>query len=417
LVRLLLLLCTGSLLSNACLHAGGDDLPVSATSSSDDDDPLEDGGVTSLAQIPLHAAVFLRRAGAVQELLAMGANVEARDQNKHTPLHCAATVGSVRIAKLLVEAGASLEARDAEGRTPLSRAAISGNHRLVQYLIEAGARVDAADNDGDTALHYAATHGCVLATAMLIGFGANVRAVNASGNTPLHYALGKEHEVLVNMLLILGGQVDAENKNGQTPMAFFLNFTGQEAALRCYEEERARGSDDRSCTTSSDDDGFRLFPEEHAEPSARHSDLSDEGLESSDDGCVYSDVDTDMSGYSSDDSSSDGGTQSEGEYWLPSPGIRSPFVGGQEFPGVVQSEDEENFLARMKSGIFGGESDGSDSESDASYASEDELSEIEATWFEEIDWPGGMAGIALYLFLYMQGYLEVSVDLSSGYYS
>lgn len=347
----------------------------------------------------------------------MGANADARDPDQNTPLHCAARVGSVRIANLLVEAGADLEARDAEGRTPLIRAASAGRYRLVQYLIEAGAQVDAVDSNGDTALHYAAKHGRVVTTAMLIGFGANVRAVDALGNTPLHYAMAQEHEVLVNMLLLLGGQVGAENEEGQTPMAFFLNFRGQEAALRCYEEERARRSGNRSCTTSSDDDGFRLFPEEHAEPSAGHSDLSDEAEGFGDEGSVLSDVDTDMSGYSSDDSSSDGGTQSEDELWLPSPGIESSFFGGYEPAGEVQSEDEGNFLDHIESNIFDEESDGPDSESDESYASEDGLSEIGATWLEEIDWPGGMAGIVLYLFLYMQGYLEVSVDLSSGYHS
>lgn len=83
----------------------------------------------------------------------------------------------------------------------------------------------------------------------------------------------------------------------------------------------------------------------------------------------------------------------------------------------MQSEDEGNFLNHIESNIFGRESDGPNSGSDESYASEDGLSEIGATWLEEIDWPGGMAGIVLYLFLYMQGYLEVSVDLSSGYHS
>ena len=96
--------------------------------------------------MPLHFAAHHARSDAVRELLAAGADMNARivsekDYNGQTPLHRGAraqfserTVGYYEVVRLLVQAGADVNAKDAKGRTALDIARARGNDRLIPLL-------------------------------------------------------------------------------------------------------------------------------------------------------------------------------------------------------------------------------------------------------------------------------------------
>jgi ankyrin repeat protein len=77
---------------------------------------------TGLGSTPLHLAATNSDPGALQVLLAAGANVNAKDAEGNTPLHMAAYTNRYEQARLLLEAGADIEAVSSGGRTPIALA-------------------------------------------------------------------------------------------------------------------------------------------------------------------------------------------------------------------------------------------------------------------------------------------------------
>ena len=99
---------------------------------------------------PLHNAVIDKELVRVKELLAAGADVNARDRENWSPLHYAAQDHSLDIARLLVDAGAAIDAQDAEGNTPLWRAVMNAYHgdALIEFLKDLGANPEIENNHG-----------------------------------------------------------------------------------------------------------------------------------------------------------------------------------------------------------------------------------------------------------------------------
>jgi hypothetical protein len=91
-----------------------------------------------------------------EQILAAGADIEARDERGRTLLSQAASQREGRATlELLVGAAANLETKDIQGRTPLMFAAAIHEHANVECLVGEGANIAATDNDGRTALDWA----------------------------------------------------------------------------------------------------------------------------------------------------------------------------------------------------------------------------------------------------------------------
>jgi cytohesin len=133
-----------------------------------------DGGWT-----PLHYAYYYCKRDSVQQLVALGADINARTYSGETILHLAAARGrpntavirrgqenylknlqivairgeraAVDFIEFLLTQGADLNARDNFGWTPLHRAASFGKLEVVSVLLAHGAKTDAKTNDGKTA--------------------------------------------------------------------------------------------------------------------------------------------------------------------------------------------------------------------------------------------------------------------------
>ncbi|XP_049944744.1 uncharacterized protein LOC126426792 isoform X1 [Schistocerca serialis cubense] len=136
----------------------------------------------------------------VRTLLAMGADVEAKDENKRTALHWAAAMGHGEVAARLLEVGAGVNARDRWQNTPLHLAAWKGHAAVVRLLAASSADHNARDQSGSTPLHDAARRGRAEAAAALLEAGADREDRNYGGDTPLDLAERNNHQSLIDIL-------------------------------------------------------------------------------------------------------------------------------------------------------------------------------------------------------------------------
>ncbi|XP_046984069.1 ankyrin-3-like [Schistocerca americana] len=136
----------------------------------------------------------------VRTLVAMGADVEAKDDDKWTALHWAARRGHVEVVRRLLEDGADVNARDRWQNTPLHMAAWIGNAAVVRLLAASSADPNARDQSGITPLHYAARRGHADAATALLEAGADREVRNDDGDTPLALAERINHQRLTYIL-------------------------------------------------------------------------------------------------------------------------------------------------------------------------------------------------------------------------
>ncbi|XP_047101555.1 poly [ADP-ribose] polymerase tankyrase-1-like isoform X3 [Schistocerca piceifrons] len=136
----------------------------------------------------------------VRTLLAVGADVEAKDENKRTALHWAAAMGHGEVAAHLLEVGAGVNARDRWQNTPLHLAAWKGHAAVVRLLAASSADHNARDQSGSTPLHDAARRGRAEAVAALLEAGADREDRNYGGDTPLDLAERNNHQSLIDIL-------------------------------------------------------------------------------------------------------------------------------------------------------------------------------------------------------------------------
>jgi ankyrin repeat protein len=126
------------------------------------------------------------------------------DEIKHyvyagdTALHVAAAAHRPEVVKKLIALGADVRARNRRGAEPLHYA-VDGSPGLpawnpsaqamtVTTLIEAGADPNAVDKSGVAPLHRAVRTRAAAAVRALIAGGADPRRPNKTGSTPMHLA-------------------------------------------------------------------------------------------------------------------------------------------------------------------------------------------------------------------------------------
>lgn len=112
-----------------------------------------------------------------------------------TALHIAAAAYRVELVRELIAMGADVHAKDRRGAEPLHVAAVgmpasrSWNPRAqaatIACLIASGADPNAVDKSGVTPLHRAVRTRCAAAVGALLDGGADVRRKNSNGSTPI----------------------------------------------------------------------------------------------------------------------------------------------------------------------------------------------------------------------------------------
>jgi ankyrin repeat protein len=132
---------------------------------------------------PLSCAAWGGKLEVGQCLLDRGADINARDRQRHTPLIHAVFVGHVEFARMLLDRGADINARDDGLHTPLIHAVFEGHVEFVRMLLERGAVIDAQSISGRTALSSAAARGYTQVVRLLLEHGADVNVCDNQGQT------------------------------------------------------------------------------------------------------------------------------------------------------------------------------------------------------------------------------------------
>lgn len=226
---------------------------------------------------PLHAAALFNQDGAVEVLLAAGADVSLTDCEGNTALHMAAFLGHTEVVRTLLAASAdpsirnnlgfsstdlvaltwtsALEERyheieevlnttldlpqvraerpkilrllsavgvEPEAATPtvsIWQAAITGNSAAMKQHIAAGTDLNKSEDiGGSTPLILAAVFGQDEIAQILINAGADLETRNYSGGTALHQACFFCHPKIVELLLQSGADRNKINSRNLTPL-------------------------------------------------------------------------------------------------------------------------------------------------------------------------------------------------------
>ena len=193
---------------------------------------------------PLHIASAQGNIPIAKLLIALGADVNAKNNDGKTPFFMAAHCGYRPIAKrtmtalaefsptaswgcneaemvqLLIVKGADPNAKADFGETPLFWAAYRGHNKVVQLPIDKEADVDPEieNYNGETLLHAAAKGGIKVLAEQLIKKGSDLNAKNNKDKTPLFLAAEWNHKDTAEILLAEGADVNAKDQMGRTPI-------------------------------------------------------------------------------------------------------------------------------------------------------------------------------------------------------
>jgi Ankyrin repeats (many copies) len=156
-----------------------------------------------------------------------------------TALHFAAACFRTALCKKLVALGADVRAKNRRRAEPLHAASVGNpgsrrwNPRMqaatISALIDAGADPNAAGADGATPLHLAVRTRCAAAVRTLLERGADPRAKNNHGSTPLHLAVqttGRggsgtaaaraQQELIIELLMEHGARTSDKDGRGKS---------------------------------------------------------------------------------------------------------------------------------------------------------------------------------------------------------
>jgi hypothetical protein len=169
----------------------------------------------------LHTAAGKNLHEVVQRLIALGANIHAKNSQDMTALHYAVSGNSdVKVLESLLKAGADVNARDDIGWCPLYWAVRWGTTvEIVNILLEWGAAIDARTNEGASPLNCASGLSDFNIVRHLVLKGANVHTRDRNGFTPIHSAAAFSPNVeILEFLISAGGNVIARDYFSRTPL-------------------------------------------------------------------------------------------------------------------------------------------------------------------------------------------------------
>jgi hypothetical protein len=122
-------------------------------------------------------------------------------------LHAVVAKGDFAAASQLIAQGADIEAKDpGTGASVLHYAVMRGNPETIDLLLARGADVNSRTRTGTTPLHTAVLYNRYEVAEKLLNKGADVNAESASGATPLALASAARNRTVAELLRSRGGR-------------------------------------------------------------------------------------------------------------------------------------------------------------------------------------------------------------------
>ena len=177
------------------------------------------------AKFDVHSAAALGRTAELKQLLdASPEDVDKRDGRGATPLYYAVAFARPKAIDLLIQLKADANARAQDGLSPFFKAVLRNNKDAVKKLIAAGADLSQRNKWKFTPLHSAAWDGFVEIADLLIANGVKVDEAPEGGVTPLHAASDMGQKKMVQFLIAKGADVNAKDAMGHTPLFRAMNM-------------------------------------------------------------------------------------------------------------------------------------------------------------------------------------------------
>ena len=161
----------------------------------------------------------------VLQLLAKGADINARDARGRTPVMAATHGNRPDTVRTLIRAGADIDIQDNRKDNPFLYAGAEGLLDILKLAIDAGASTKLTNRFGGTALIPAAERGHVeVVSELLTRTDVDVNHVNNLGWTALLEAIilgdgGPRRTEVVRLLVGAGADVNLADGDGVTPLA------------------------------------------------------------------------------------------------------------------------------------------------------------------------------------------------------
>jgi uncharacterized protein len=186
--------------------------------------PSNPGG-TVATDTRLHEAATAGDLPTLRNLVAAGADLDARDGGGRTAVMAATVARQTEAVRVLLDAGADVDIRDDRLDNPFLYAGAEGLRDILRLANEAGADPAITNRFGGIALIPASERGHVEVVRYLLGeTDVDVDHVNNLGWTALLEAIilsdgGPAHQQIVALLIEHGADVDLADGDGVTPLA------------------------------------------------------------------------------------------------------------------------------------------------------------------------------------------------------
>jgi ankyrin repeat protein len=190
------------------------------------------GRRNNFGETALHRAVQVGQTGAMEVLIAHGADLYAKVNHHYlteaTPIILATLCRQVDAVRELLNHGVNVNAFDPKYRTFPLHLAASMDTEMTQLLLDQGAVVNFPGKSPCfpetwpmTSLHFAiffshVHEGALDRVNLLLDRGANINAQSSLGNTALHMAILGGYEDLTHFLLQKGADIHLQNKQGKS---------------------------------------------------------------------------------------------------------------------------------------------------------------------------------------------------------
>lgn len=155
----------------------------------------------------LQAALKVKNAQVVQDMIKHKADLNAFSMHGYTPLMMASMSGCAQSVSSLIAAGVDVNLTNKKGQSALWLAASNGHADVVKILAKSGADLNMEDKkDGKTPLMVASEFGHLSVVSALIKAGVDVNKVSPYGQTALSYGIvGLSRDVKILKRLVVAG--------------------------------------------------------------------------------------------------------------------------------------------------------------------------------------------------------------------